>query len=97
MVIYIYISRYNKTIIGEAKINKVFYITRDKIIKKYKNRLMFNMEKFSIYSKGRERKRAMALELKNLIHYKQGKRIMRPMTMSGIFINSKNKDKVIGE
>ena len=91
MKIYFYQSGSNKTIVGEATIEHIEYLDMDQIFKKYANRLLTTEEELRDYSKGREEKRALVLELINLIKYEKEIKLPVPITMAGLYLTEKRK------
>src|SRR3989339_2072785 len=71
MKFFIYTSRANKCIIGEAKIKNIFYKNLSEIIKQFKNRLMLSESEMLLYAEGREYKKAQVFELQNITLYKK--------------------------
>lgn len=92
MSIYFYQSGSNKIIVGEALIENIEYLDMNQIITKYTNRLLTTEDELRNYSKGREEKRALVLELRNIIRYKEEIKLMVPITMSGLYLTEKRKN-----
>ncbi|MBS3090118.1 DUF365 domain-containing protein [Candidatus Pacearchaeota archaeon] len=91
MKVYFYASGSNKSIIGEGKIKKIYFLNSGEILSKYKNRIMFNLSEFKTYVRDRERKNAMVLELSHLKPYAIPIILNKPINMGGKYINTKTK------
>ena len=96
MKIYIYISKSNKSVIGEAKIKEIYYMNMQEIIKKFKNNLMISESELILYAEGRENKKAQVLDLENITVYPKEITVTIPITMGGAYVTSINKRKVFG-
>lgn len=93
MKIYFYQSKANKEIIGEATIMKIDYMYPSQILENYQGRLIIPPTDFKKYSKGRETKMAMVLELSKNIKYKKLVRLSIPLTMNGLYVRN-NEEKL---
>jgi len=96
MKIYIYISKANKSVIGEAKIKEIYYLNLQEIIKKFKSRLMISESELLLYAECRENKKAQVLDLQNITLYPKEIAVNIPITMGGAYVTSGNKKKVFG-
>jgi hypothetical protein len=97
MSIHFYQSCSNKIIVGEATIEHAEYLNMDQIFRKYANRLFTTEDELRDYSKGREEKRALVLELTNFIKYKKAIQLSTNITMSGLYITEKRKTMLFDE
>lgn len=91
MVVYFYQSGSNKIIVGEATIENVEYLKMGQIFDKYFDRLLTTEDELKEYSKGREEKRALVLELNNFIKYDQEIQLPIPITMAGLYLTETRK------
>lgn len=96
MKLYIYVSKANKSIIGEAIIREVSYLNLDKLLKKFRKKIMVSETELILYADGREDKKAQVLELKEITLYKKETPVRIPLTMSGIYVTKENKKRVFG-
>lgn len=92
--LYIYQSGGSKSVIGEAIIAKVDFLSMDTILERYSERLMISDDELKQYASGRENKKALVLELEGLKRYKNEIKLSSPLTMTGIYLTSDKKDKL---
>lgn len=97
ITLYIYQSGGSKSVVGEAIIEKFDFLDMDTILNRYHGRLMTSEDELKLYAKGRENKKALVLELKDLIRYKNGIKLFKPLTMAGIFLTSEKKQDLFME
>ena len=84
--LFIYISKLQKTVFGEALIDKVEYFSKSEVPKNYSKKLMLNCFELREYSKGRENKKMVFLHLKRIKRYLKPKKINVPITMAGRYL-----------
>ena len=92
--IYFYISKKNKSIVGDAIIKNILFMDFQDILSNYKNQLFISEDKFRLYSKGREHKKAQNLELKDINKYQKKVIVKVPITMAGMYVTTSNKKKI---
>ncbi|MFZ3167833.1 MAG: DUF365 domain-containing protein [Candidatus Methanoperedens sp.] len=92
--LFIYQSGGSKSVVGEAIIIKFDFLDMDTILNRYHGRLMISEEELKLYAKSRENKKALVLELKELIRYKNGIKLRKPLTMAGIFLTPEKKQEL---
>jgi hypothetical protein len=97
MKLFIYISKSNKSVIGEATIKEISYLDLEEMLRKYKNKIMISEAELYLYAEGRERKRAQVLELKNIVLYPREIPVKVPVTMGGVYVTKENKKNVFGK
>ncbi|WP_177188057.1 DUF365 domain-containing protein [Methanolobus profundi] len=91
MKLYIYESGGIKSIIGEAIIKKSQYLDLDSILNSYPERTMVTEEDLKAYAEGREEKKALVLELSNLMKYETPVKLLKPITMAGLYLTDERK------
>lgn len=95
--LYIYQSGGSKCVVGEAITKKFDFLDMDTILNRYSGRLMISDNDLKLYAKGRENKKALVLELKDLKIYKNGIKLSKPLTMAGIFLTPEKKQELFME
>lgn len=96
MTLFLYESKNEKQILGEAKILKIEFEKFDKIIKHHIKYLMLNKEEFTNYCKGRFESDAMLLHLTDIKKYINPIKLSKPITMGGIYVTEQNKIELMG-
>lgn len=96
MKLFIYSSKSNKSIIGEAVIEAISFMNLFEILSKFKEDLFITESELRKYSEGREHKKAQVLKIKDIILYNREKPINKPITMTGIYVTNQNKKELLG-
>lgn len=84
--LYVYQSGSNKSIVGEATIKKIEYLTVNECLSKYEDRLIASKNALSGYSAGREDKEALVLELTEIKKYEKEIKLYKPITINGLYL-----------
>lgn len=92
--LYFYQSGAEKSIIASATIAHFEYLPVAEILSKYAKRLILEDDELKQYSKGRESKKLLVLELRNLIRYNKPLKMKKPITMAGQYVTLANKNKL---
>jgi len=97
ITLYMYQSGGSKSVVGDANIKKFDFLDMDNILNRYHGRLMISDDEFKLYAKGREKKKALVLELINLNKYKNEIKLSKPLTMAGIYLTPEKKQELFVE
>jgi hypothetical protein len=89
--LFLYKSRAEKTVVGEAIIEKMEFLLHAEIIEKYREKLITPPEEMSKYVQGRTNKKMLVLELYNITKYSHPVKIKVPITMAGRYITKENQ------
>lgn len=85
-----YVSRSSKEIVGEGKIEEIYFLTPSEALEKYGNRLFLNEEELQEYTLQRPSrnasKRMLVLVLSNLTRYSKPHRFRKPITVAGQYL-----------
>lgn len=92
--LYLYESHAKRCLVGEADIINLTFLNLDEVISLYRKKLMFSENEFIKYSRGREEKKVIVFELKNIKRYRKSIQINLPITMSGLYVDSKLNKKI---
>lgn len=96
MKLFIYISKSNKSVIGEAVIDEIYFMNFLEILSKFKSKLFISESELRKYSEGREHKNAQVLKIKDVVLYHKEKPVKKPITMTGIYLTNQNKKSILG-
>ena len=96
MKLYVYITKENKSIIGEAGIKEIYYMDLLEILTKFKRGLFLSEAELRDYAKGRETKKAQVLKLEDIKTYTKMIPVKKPITMAGMYITNDNEKKIFG-
>jgi len=89
--LFLYKSRAEKTVVGEAIIEKMDFLLPAEVMEKYKEKLITPPEEMSKYVRGRNNKKMLVLELCNITKYSHPIEIKVPITMAGRHITKENQ------
>ena len=93
--IFFYKSRAEKTVVGEAIIEKIDFLLPAEVMEKYEEKLITPPEEMSKYVRGRNNKKMLVLELCNITKYSNPIKLKKPLTMTGLYITEENQTDVI--
>lgn len=94
MKLYLYETKANKEILGEAIVDKILFYDFHEIISKYTEKLMLTNEELEEYCGDRYEKKAMIFILKNIQKYKHPIKIDKNITMGGLYVTEDNLTKL---
>lgn len=89
-----YISRKRKAIEGYGKITNVYFISPDKVINNYLNRIQMRKKYFETYISDRESKDLLAIEIESVIELNKPIKPNKPITMAGRYVTDKEIKKM---
>ena len=92
MKLYLYETKANKEILGEAIVDKIIFCNLQEIVKDYMNKLMLTKNELEEYCRNRYEKKAMLFILKNIKKYIKPIGIEKNITMGGLYVTSDNID-----
>ena len=95
MYIYFYVSGGERQILGEARIKEIYFLNKEETLLKYKKRIFLNETDFKKYSKKREAKKAVVIQLGNIKKYEIPKRTKRVVNMGGVYLTKISKKEFI--
>ena len=90
--LYFYVSKNNKILAGESIISKVEFYNKEELIKKYPSDLMLTKSELNRYTKGREEKSLLTLELIKIKKYISPIILSKPVNMGGLYITEDNEN-----
>ncbi len=96
MKLFIYISKSNKAIYGEAIIDEIYFMGVSEILSKFKSKLFMSESELRKYSEGRESKKAQVLKIRKIVLYPKEKIVKKPITMTGMYVTKLNKKSIFG-
>jgi len=97
ITLYIYQTGGSRLVVGVATIKQFDFLDRDTILNKYHGRLMISSDEFKLYAKGREKKKALVLELTDLKKCENGFKLSKTLTKAGIFLTPEKKQEFFVE
>jgi hypothetical protein len=86
-----------RLVCGEALIKKINYMFPNEILLKYSNRLMLRKDELKAYSKEREQKKLLVLQISNIRRYMKPKKIKKVIAMNSLFVTLKNKEELFNQ
>lgn len=89
--LFIYQSKAEKTVVGEAIIEKMDFLLSDDVMDKYKEKLITPPEEMAKYVKGRTNKKMLVFELYNITKYNDPVKVNNPITMAGQYVTTENQ------
>lgn len=95
MKLFIYESGGSKSIIGEAIIKNIQYLDLYSILNSYPERTMIPEDELKAYAAGREEKKALVLELSYLMKYETPVKLLKPITMTGLYLTDERKKELL--
>lgn len=94
MKLYLYETKANKEILGEAIVDKIIFCNFQEIVNDYMEKLMLTKSELEKYCKNRYEKKAMLFILKTIQRYKKPIGIETNITMGGLYVTEDNQKKL---
>jgi len=92
--LYLYETKANKEILGEAIVDKILFYNFQEIISRCDDQLMLTNKELKDYCRNRYEKKAMLFMLKNIQKYNQPIKIDTNITMGGLYVTEDNITKL---
>ncbi len=94
--LYFYVSRSEKIIVGESIIERIEFLTKKDLMKKHSSDIILTISELDEYTKGRENKPILILEINDIKKYSKPIRLTKCVNMGGLYITKENERLILG-